>query len=189
MSKSSDAVKRWRWNTKTRLVEGMGGKCVICNYSKCNAALEFHHIDPTQKEFGIGAARGSIINWNKLVEEVKKCVILCANCHREIHEGIIELPKERPTFLKEYEEYQAIRAESRFDTCSVCGERKRKYLIACSPECSAVKRRKIKERPSKEQLVEELKITSYVQIGKKYGVSDNTIRKWLKASVEACLME
>ena len=180
MSKSSDAVKRWRENTKARLVEGMGGKCVICGYSKCNAALEFHHIDPTQKEFGLGAARGSIVNWTKLVEEVKKCALLCCRCHREVHEGLAELPNEMPTFIVEYEQYQSIRAESNFDTCSVCGQRKKKYLLACSPECSAVKRRKIKERPSKEQLLEEIKTTSYVQLGKKYGVSDNTIRKWIK---------
>lgn len=180
MSKSSEAVKRWREKTKTRLVDGMGGKCIICGYSKCKAALDFHHIDPTQKDFSLGAARGSIINWNKLVEEVKKCVILCANCHREIHEGVVGLPKETPIFLKEYEEYQAIRAESRFDVCRICGTKKRKNSSTCSAECSAIKRRKIKERPTKEQLLEELKTTSYVQLGKKYGVSDNAIRKWLK---------
>jgi hypothetical protein len=180
MSKSSEAVKRWRENTKARLVEGMGGKCVICGYSKCKAALDFHHIDPNEKEFALGAARGSILNWEKLVEEVKKCALLCANCHREIHEGVAELPNELPTFLKEYEEYKAIRAESKFDVCSVCGKKKRRNVLACSPECSAIKRRKIRERPSKEQLLDELKTTSYVQVAKKYGVSDNAIRKWIK---------
>jgi hypothetical protein len=180
MSKSSEAVKRWRENTKARLVEGLGGKCAICSYSKCNDALEFHHIDPNEKDFGLGGARADIKNWNKLVEEVKKCILLCSICHREVHAGITELPSEIPTFIKECEEYKTIKTESYFDLCSVCGQKKRKYLIACSPECSAVKRRKIKERPTKEQLLEELKTTSYIQLGKKYGVSDNAIRKWLK---------
>jgi len=180
MSKSSEAVKRWRENTKARLVEGMGGKCVICGYAKCKGALDFHHINPNEKEFGLGAARGSIVNWKKLVEEVKKCALLCANCHREIHEGVTQLPNQLPIFLKEYEEYKDIKEKNRFDLCSVCGKKKRKYLLACSPECSSIKRRKINQRPSKEQLLDEIKDSSYVQVGKKYGVSDNTIRKWIK---------
>ncbi len=180
MSKSSESVKRWRENTKARLVEGMGGKCAICGYSRCNDALEFHHIDPSQKDFGLGGARADIKSWNKLVEEAKKCILLCSICHREFHAGIIELPSQIPAFLKECEEYKKIKVENTFDTCSICGKNKRKYLLSCSPECSAIKRRKIDERPSKQQLLDELKESSYVQVGKKYGVSDNTIRKWIK---------
>jgi len=180
MSKSSEAVKRWRENTKTRLVEGMGGKCAICGYSRCHDALEFHHIDPNEKDFGLGAGRGAIKNWHKLVEEAKKCILLCSICHREVHAAITPLPSIIPTFLKECEKYKSIKTESNFDTCSVCGNKKRKYLLSCSPECSAIKRRKIGERPSKEQLLDELKNSSYVQLGKKYSVSDNTIRKWIK---------
>lgn len=108
MSKGSEAVKRWRKNTKRRLIEGMGGKCVICEYDKCDAALEFHHLDASKKEFGLGAARGSIKNWKKLVEEVKKCILLCSNCHREFHEGLIVLPTEVPFFSKEIEDYQIL---------------------------------------------------------------------------------
>lgn len=182
MSKSSESVKRWRESTKARLVNAMGGKCAICSYAKCNDALEFHHINPLEKEFGLGAVRGSILSWAKIVEEAKKCVLLCSNCHREIHAGIIDLPKELPVFSKEHEEYKSIREESKFNVCSVCGKKKRKHLLSCSPECSAIKRRKIDERPSKEQLLDELKTTSYVQIGKKYGVSDNTIRKWVNSN-------
>ena len=74
MSNKSEAVKKWRKNTKSKLLEGMGGKCEICNYSKCNSSLEFHHIDPTQKDFSLGSARASIVKIESLIKEVEKCV-------------------------------------------------------------------------------------------------------------------
>jgi hypothetical protein len=51
----------------------------------------------------------------------------------------------------------------------------------CSQKCFKYTLRKVKDRPSQEQLLVELKTTSYVQLGRKYGVSDNAIRKWLKS--------
>jgi 5-methylcytosine-specific restriction endonuclease McrA len=54
MSYSSEKVKKWRKNTKDRMVAAMGGCCQICGYSKSTNALEFHHIDPTVKEKGFG---------------------------------------------------------------------------------------------------------------------------------------
>lgn len=63
--------------------EQLGDACQRCGYSKCAAALEFHHRDPTEKEFGIGAPLGK--SYAALAEEMKKCDLLCANCHREIH--------------------------------------------------------------------------------------------------------
>ena len=55
MSKKSDAVKKWRNESKKRMIKSMGGKCSICEYNKCHAALEFHHIDPNVKEIGLGS--------------------------------------------------------------------------------------------------------------------------------------
>lgn len=62
----------------------LGGKCEHCGYSKCIAALEFHHTDPTKKDFSI-AATGSTRAWKKIEIELKKCKLLCSNCHREQH--------------------------------------------------------------------------------------------------------
>lgn len=61
-----------------------GGKCEICGYSKCLAALHFHHKDHTTKSFSINAANG--VSYAKKVEEAKKCILVCSNCHVEIHE-------------------------------------------------------------------------------------------------------
>ena len=81
---SSERVAKSRMRTKLKAVEYLGGKCCICGYNKSVCALEFHHIDPNKKEFQIGSGR--CVNWEKVKEELKKCVLVCANCHREIHE-------------------------------------------------------------------------------------------------------
>jgi 5-methylcytosine-specific restriction endonuclease McrA len=85
----SEKVKRWRKNTKRRIIAAMGGSCRHCGYDKCDEALECHHIDPTEKEFGFGAMRANPKSWERIVVELRKCVLLCANCHREVHAGLI----------------------------------------------------------------------------------------------------
>lgn len=60
-----------------------GGKCSVCGYSKCVDALQFHHLDPTQKEFHLGESRGKKLETIK--KELDKCVLLCSNCHVEAH--------------------------------------------------------------------------------------------------------
>jgi predicted RNA-binding Zn-ribbon protein involved in translation (DUF1610 family) len=60
--------------------------CNICGYNKCTNALEFHHIDPSKKEYLISDLK--TCSKEILVEELKKCIIVCSNCHREIHYGM-----------------------------------------------------------------------------------------------------
>lgn len=79
-----------RRKRKSRLVQLFGGKCTVCGYGKCDAALDFHHLDATQKEFGI-SKRGLTIAFEKLVEEAKKCTLLCCRCHRELENGLITI--------------------------------------------------------------------------------------------------
>lgn len=85
-------VAQNRIRTKEKLVKHLGGKCQICSYNKSIWALEFHHINPAEKEFSIshdGITRGI----GRCLEEVKKCVLLCANCHREVEHGVTIIPK------------------------------------------------------------------------------------------------
>jgi hypothetical protein len=70
---------------KFALVKEFGGKCQHCSYNRCQAALEFHHLDATQKKFTITRQNRSLINMRK---ESEKCILLCANCHREIEYGL-----------------------------------------------------------------------------------------------------
>ena len=79
---------RYSKKIKEQLVEYKGGKCQICGYNKCSAALEFHHIDPNKKDFTIS---GGTKSFEKLKPEVDKCIMVCSNCHKEIHSGLINL--------------------------------------------------------------------------------------------------
>ena len=66
---------------------------LFCGYNKCNQALEFHHIDEDLKSFNIGF-KGYCRSWVRVKNELDKCVIVCSNCHKEIHAGILQLPTE-----------------------------------------------------------------------------------------------
>jgi 5-methylcytosine-specific restriction endonuclease McrA len=77
-----DAWQRWYWRTKDTLVEEAGGKCVSCGYDKYRGALEFHHRDSSEKEFALGKVRKSL---DQMRAEVRKCNLLCSNCHAEHH--------------------------------------------------------------------------------------------------------
>ena len=79
-------VVHHRRNRKVQAVAYLGGKCIKCGYTKSVAALDFHHRDPTKKDFGISSGAGR--SWEKLRVELDKCDLLCANCHREVHEEL-----------------------------------------------------------------------------------------------------
>lgn len=78
-------VVSWRQRTKLKAVAAKGGKCMLCGYSKSIRAMTFHHINPTTKEFEVS---GSTKSWAKILIEMEKCVLLCANCHAECHDGL-----------------------------------------------------------------------------------------------------
>lgn len=80
-SKLRDALRMRKY--KQELVREVGSKCVRCGYNKCLGALEFHHLDPSEKDPDFKTMR----SWSKerKLVEVKKCELLCANCHREEH--------------------------------------------------------------------------------------------------------
>jgi len=108
MSKSSEAVIRWRKRLKSKLVAAMGGKCQCCGYDKCQEALEFHHIDPSKKEFSFGAVRAAPKRLEVISDELEKCILVCSNCHKEIHTGMTRVPEnyakiDRSVLLSEYD--------------------------------------------------------------------------------------
>jgi transposase len=82
------AVASRRRRVKEILVDEAGGRCVICGYRASMRALQFHHIDPAEKEFEISYS-GNTVALERLRTEVKKCVLLCANCHAEAEDGSI----------------------------------------------------------------------------------------------------
>lgn len=85
--KVTTASRLKRQRIKETLVQEFGGKCCICGYNKYAGALEFHHKDGSQKEKHVSST-----GIHKAREEAKKCILVCSNCHMELHGGITKLP-------------------------------------------------------------------------------------------------
>ena len=80
-----------RRKVKEILVQEAGGGCAICGYDRYAGALQFHHLDPATKAFGLGL-RGIARSLERCREEAAKCMLLCANCHAEVEGGVATLP-------------------------------------------------------------------------------------------------
>lgn len=170
-------VKKSRDKRKEQMVYVMGGKCQICGYNKCIAALDFHHINPQEKSFAFNKAKN--YSWDKIIQELKKCVLVCANCHREIEYG--ELNQVLFSSFDSSKAEEVSREIEQLKThqifyCKYCGEIVSKGNDCCV-KCSSKLRQKI-ERPNREKLKELIRNMTFVQIGQQYNVSDNAIRKW-----------
>jgi transposase len=85
----SEAVTRRRRKVKRILVEEAGGACMVCGYDSCIAALEFHHLEPGDKQFALSHRSARSMASSRA--EAKKCVLLCANCHSEVEAGMLAL--------------------------------------------------------------------------------------------------
>jgi transposase len=84
------AVSERRRQVKRTLVDEAGGCCQLCGFKEHQAALQFHHVDPSEKSFHLshqGITRGI----GKMRAEAQKCVLLCANCHALVEAGVKEL--------------------------------------------------------------------------------------------------
>lgn len=82
------ATKARRLKDRREIKLKHGGRCSKCGYSKCLAALQFHHTEPNNKNFGITEAlRASKSKYSReeIEKESEKCILLCANCHLELH--------------------------------------------------------------------------------------------------------
>lgn len=84
------AVKTYIRRLKEQAVAYKGGKCHFCGYCSYNGSLHFHHIDDSVKSFTIS---GKSISFDRLKPELDKCILVCSNCHGEIHGGLIDLTK------------------------------------------------------------------------------------------------
>ena len=87
-----NAVRKRRKEIRRKVIFQLGGRCVRCGYDRCIEALECHHLESSEKDFGI-SSKGYTRSWSQILKELKKCVLLCANCHREMHAGL-QLPQE-----------------------------------------------------------------------------------------------
>ena len=74
-----------RLQVKDWAVKYKGGKCCLCGYYRSLRAFEFHHLDPGEKDFDVSSRLAA--SMETLKRELDKCILVCANCHREIHDG------------------------------------------------------------------------------------------------------
>lgn len=169
-----DHKKTWRTKARELLTEAFGGACTICGYNKCRAALDFHHVDPKQKDALLSIAMRQGYAWASIVEEARKCTILCCRCHRELHANLVELPDNYAKFNEDYLDVIKLRKQE-FDNCPICNQEKKKKLHFCSPKCAAIGQMKF--NITKEDLEKLVINNSYEKVGQMFGVTGNTIKK------------
>lgn len=179
---SVSATTEYRKRRKLNLIKVSGSQCNLCGYHKSPNALEFHHIDASQKSYGI-ASKGTCHDLESDLAEIKKCILVCANCHREIHDG--DYTADELWKLQQYSEEIAneVRQEKINNTsktqyyCLECGKLITNNKTSLCLEC-ARKQSRVCDRPSREELKDLIKKYPFTTIAKNYGVSDNAIRKW-----------
>ena len=169
MATKSEQVMAAQRRKKQFAVDAFGGKCQICGYDKCLNSLTFHHVNG-KKEY----SPSYVImrwSWERAKKELDKCILVCANCHGEIHYQYRDMDFSsyiRPWITK---------------TCPSClnvFDTKESEQIYCSEGCRQIGAR-IVERPSKEILAQLIQEKSFVELGRMYKLSDNAIRKWCKS--------
>ena len=159
---------------KAKLIMMKGGQCSQCGYKRNFAALCFHHLDPTTKLLELDCRVLSNHSWKVIMTEAAKCILVCLNCHQEIHHPLQEIdvdtvdttPSEKDPSLSNF--------------CCDCGKRNDSspYADRCH-DCSLTRQTHIVWPPT-EELLELLKHNSYLAVGRMLGVSDNAIRKRIK---------
>ena len=72
---------------KVSYIKRNGGGCSVCGYSACSNALVIHQLDTSTKSFNLSMIRRKIGDYGKqaVTKEIEKCVLLCHNCHSEVH--------------------------------------------------------------------------------------------------------
>lgn len=186
-----------RKKRKKMLVDLKGGKCEICGYDKCIEALEFHHLDPNKKEINI--SNSSIHDIELFKKEIDKCILVCSNCHKEIHAEIErekkrKLQEEFDKKIKEIPEEELKRLNKKiiFNI-----EEVKKYIedgltqakICTIYNCSVatlkrflkennISMLKTKNHPSKEEFDEYMKKHTVKDFILKYKIDSKTYYKW-----------
>ena len=136
-------IKLFRQHRKQLMLDGFGCKCQVCGYNKCNSALEFHHINPNEKEMAL--SENLNLKWDDVIKELKKCICVCANCHREIHSGLIRIDETKKYFDEsKVDGYDPLhKVEKYYDKCPICGKEKLSIKKYCSVSCSVKAHQKV----------------------------------------------
>lgn len=179
-NKNSENVCNFVKRRKRNLIKVFNSRCCLCGFNAFPEALEFHHVDPSAKSFGLTTSTTTVA-LEKQLKEAKKCVLLCANCHRGVHYGYLTIPNNWQDFYQGdvaqalLDELEQVKAH-KINYCKKCGieiSKNAEYCVSCR---KTIDRRV--ERPSRDELKQLIRTQPFTHIGQKYGVTDNSIRKW-----------
>lgn len=200
---SAENKKFWRTVIKHRGILALGGVCAHCGQKFLDVQYDFHHLDPQEKEFSLGDVQtNSSKTWLLVRDELKKCCLLCANCHRLYHAGgfkieqkqyfnddyydwklteqtlvykkELDITKDLEPQLKYLESEDVLRLRH---VCPECGGYKGSGNAQLCITCAHKKQQRAK-RPNRDELKQLIRQKSFAEIGRNFNVSDNAIRKW-----------
>jgi len=178
MSNPNDYLKQKEraLSRKLELINAKGGKCEICGYDKNIAALELHHLDPSQKSFQLDARHIGNTTIQKLIEESNKCILVCANCHREIHNEHLD-KSNIPNILNEMtSKHIKLTHKNKTSICKYCGKEfpYSKGKIYCSNEC----READKKYPTFEEIIAKYnELNSWEKVANYYGITRKILQR------------
>lgn len=159
---------------KLYLIELRGGKCEMCGYKKNISAIEFHHIDPTIKDSNLDMRKLSNSSMEFILSEFEKCLVLCANCHREIHHSDLENIELTEKLKKIDNSVITVKIDNK---CCDCNQIINNGSLRCK-NCNDINRRKV-VRPDILTLETEINNFGMTWCVNKYQISRTTIRRWL----------
>ena len=180
MSKTnSENVCNFVKNRKSNLISLFNNKCCLCGFDAFQEALDFHHVNPEEKELKLSS--NIMVSLDKQIAEARKCILVCANCHRGIHAGYYKVPEDYSKFFNEEQAQYLLQQNDEIrhgkkHYCQRCGKLLNTNATYCV-ECSHIVQRK-SDRPSRKELKDLIRTKPFTQIGSLYGVTDNAIRKW-----------
>lgn len=170
-------TQKQRWvDRKLKAIALFGSKCNICGYDKNYAALDFHHLDQSTKEFDWSQLKLS--KWENIVKELKKCTLLCRNCHAELHFPHATMDQYKGTDNNLLNKTHILQSLTSTGNCLQCGVEVYGTQY-CSTKCVRFNSRRA-VRPPYNELMELVNTNGYSQVGRMFKVSDNSIRKWAK---------
>lgn len=155
---------------KKELVKLMGGECFLCGFKGHQAVFDLHHVEPSEKVFSI-SAQGYTRGWKKVLEEAKKCVLLCKNCHAVHHAKEEEL---------DFSKFQNKKIEERIRFIEEKEKTKQKQDKE-KIEKTEFEKKKTQEKEviEKEVLFKKVAFNGYSKTAREYNVSPTSIRRWI----------
>jgi transposase len=167
---------------KIKMILYKGGGCERCNLELKDShysVFDFHHLDPSTKDPNFSGIKSQ--KWEKIKNEIDKCKLLCSNCHRITHaEMSLDFEIDDVLIKMNNKSGKSLWSEvnKKDNTICNCGN----LINSKSNSCRNCYKKSLRrqERPILEILLKDVEELGYTSTGKKYGVSDNSIRKWIK---------